>query len=138
MSRTVSVVNTTASIQRRFGKTVYLINDKEVSREKFLMPATLLTLAALVTIAGGITAFIFTIVSLWENNLAGALTGAGILIGLHFLGRIGKPKKPIVITAGSIVRKAGTALMIVGIWYHSPVVIILGILLSIKITFSVK
>jgi len=138
MSRTVRVVNTVASVQRRLGKTVYLINDREVSREKFLLPATLLTIAALVTIAGGIAAFIFTIVSLWENNLAGALTGAGILLGLHILGRIGKPKKPITITAGSIVRMGGTALTIAGIWYHSPVLIILGILLSIKITLSVK
>lgn len=131
------LINSHASVTRDRNGTSYFLNEKEVTRKQFILPAAFLSVAALATIAVVWGTVIYTIVSIWENNLTGALVGAGLLFAVRAWNYYKKPVR-LTFTAGSLVRLAGAIALIAGIWHHSPVLIILGIILSIKVTFSTK
>lgn len=115
----------------------YFLNGRKVTRKQFILPATCLSILLLATLALGIGAFCYVIASLWEHNLTGAFIGAGILMVMRVLKLREKPIK-FTLTAGSLVRLAGNVLLIAGIWHHSPLLIIAGILIFIRFTFSTK
>lgn len=131
------LVNSHVSLTRNRNGTSYFINKQEVTLKKFLLPAAALSVVALATIAAVWGTFIYTIVSIWENNLTGAAVGAGLIFVFRAWKYYNNPVK-LTFTAGSLVRLAGAVTLVAGIWHHSPVLIILGILLCIKVTFSAK
>lgn len=74
-------------------------------------------------------------VSLWSHNVPALVGLVAVWLVLRLLNL---RKKPIQFrfTLGSIVRFASMMVFLAGIWEHNPWMIVLGLIFSIKITFS--
>lgn len=85
-----------------------------------------------VVVIGSLVMFL---VSLWAHNVSALLGFAALWLVLRLLSLRKQPFQ-FRLTFGSLVRFGGMMLFLAGIWEHNPWMIVIGLILAIKITFS--
>lgn len=118
--------------------TAYKLNGKPITEKefkRFMRPAYFDIFAGVFFALAGITLFIVSCVGFWSNNAAQAFVCLGLVFFIRFLTFLMNPA-PFTITAWSFLRLGGHIMFFAGLWHHNWFFIIVGVLLSIELTFK--
>lgn len=110
----------------------FSFNGKPVRTPAGKAGVSLLLIATPVLIIGSLVLFL---VSMWNHNVPALVGFAALWLVLRLLSLRKQPFQ-FRLTLGSVVRFGGMMLFLAGVWEHNPWMIVIGLILAIKITFS--
>lgn len=110
----------------------FTLNGRPVTGKKFALPAIGVGLLVIAVFA----LFISFLVAYWENNVVWAVVGTVAMVSLSLYNHLKGDEKNERMTVGSFVRMLAAVAFLAGLWNHNWLLIILGIIFSIKLTFE--
>lgn len=116
----------------------YKLNGSPITKQEFNYFMRTARLNPAVTAGLGVFSlcmFFLTVGAFLSNSVIASVLSVIILLVLRVVNFVRVPRP---ITIGSVFRFIGAIIFFAGLWQHNWVLVILGVLLSLKYTFSVR